>query len=139
MITLQHGHCLFFAGNFEAAYVMSIYALPSQLQPATNRRNAALIQEHVGQALDVEPARGFLRFVPFVEDQCAWKGKTIAAEIEDLGKGIGNTNVDDTGSPASRKEGLKRQLSARVRQREMIPTFGSFFFFKKKTCFTKLI
>jgi hypothetical protein len=49
---------MFWGGSFDPAYVMSVSALPSQLQPTTNRRNAALIQRHMEETLGVRPARG---------------------------------------------------------------------------------
>ncbi|KAK4123443.1 Tautomerase/MIF [Parathielavia appendiculata] len=84
VVTLQHGACMSFGGSFDPAYVMSVYALPSQLLPTTNKRNAALIQKHMHGALGVDPARGFLRFVPVPEEHLACNGKTMAGEIDEL-------------------------------------------------------
>ncbi|KXX78028.1 hypothetical protein MMYC01_203145 [Madurella mycetomatis] len=86
VVTLQHGACMFFAGSFDAAYVMSVVALPSQLLPTTNKRNAALIQKHMQEAIGVKPARGLLRFVPTMEENLACNGKTTAGEIDELEK-----------------------------------------------------
>lgn len=88
VVTLQHGACMFFAGSFDAAYVMSVFALPSQLLPTTNKRNAALIQKHMHEATGVAPARGLLRFVPAQEEHLACNGRTMAGEIEELEKGF---------------------------------------------------
>lgn len=77
---------MFFAGSFDAAYVMSVFALPSQLLPTTNKRNAALIQKHMQEAIGVKPARGLLRFVPTMEENLACNGKTMAGEIDELEK-----------------------------------------------------
>ena len=116
MVTLQHGACMLFGGTFDPAYVMSVYALPSQLQPTTNKRNAALIQKHMEEALGVVPSRGFLRFVPAMEEHTAWKGKTMAGEIDDLEKNLGDLPADDTMSIASRGSKARRRLSVRVSQ-----------------------
>lgn len=83
MVTLQHGTCMVFGGTFDPAYVISVHALPTQLQPTTNKRNAALIQRHMDEALGVKPSRGFLRFIPTPEDSTARNGKTIAGEVEE--------------------------------------------------------
>lgn len=111
---MQHGACLLFGGTFDPAYVMSVYALPSQLQPTTNKRNAALIQRHMEEALGVAPSRGFLRFIPVMEEHSAWKGKTIAGEIDDLEKGLANPMVDAATSPLSKRAASMKRLSARV-------------------------
>ncbi len=84
VVTLQHGACMFFGGSFDPAYVMTVYALPSQLLPTTNKRNAALMQKYMEETLGVNPDRGFLRFVPTGEEHLARGGKTMAGEIEEL-------------------------------------------------------
>lgn len=88
VVTLQHGACMFFGGSFDPAYVMSVFALPSQLMPTTNKRNAALIQKHMEEAIGVGPARGFLRFVPTQEEHLACNGKTMAGEIDELERSL---------------------------------------------------
>lgn len=75
---------MFFAGSFDPAYTMSIAALATQLQPTTNKRNAALIQRHMAETLGVPPERGLLRFVPVQEEHLACGGKTVAGEVEEL-------------------------------------------------------
>lgn len=115
---MQHGACLLFGGTFDPAYVMSVYALSSQLQPTTNKRNAALIQRHMEEALGVPPSRGFLRFIPVMEEHSAWKGKTVAGEIDDLEKGLANPMVDAATSPLSKRAASMNRLSARVSLRE---------------------
>lgn len=107
---------MLFGGTFDPAYVMSVFALPSQLQPTTNKRNAALIQKHMEEAIGVTPSRGFLRFIPTLEEHTAWNGKTLAGEIDDLEK--------DSGIPATeemvgygmngRRAKPKKRLSVRV-------------------------
>ncbi|GAB1320466.1 hypothetical protein MFIFM68171_10676 [Madurella fahalii] len=97
VVTLQHGACMFFAGSFEAAYVMSVFALPSQLLPTTNKRNAALIQKHMQEATGVKPARGLLRFVPTKEEHLACNGRTMAGEIDELEKSFYREDASFTG------------------------------------------
>lgn len=77
---------MLFGGNFDPAYVMSVFALPFELQPTTNKRNAALIQKYMEDDIGVPPSRGFLRFITTPEEHTAWKGKTLAGEIDDLEK-----------------------------------------------------
>ncbi|EAQ91018.1 hypothetical protein CHGG_02953 [Chaetomium globosum CBS 148.51] len=89
VVTLRHGACMFWGGSFDPAYVMSVVALPSQLQPTTNRRNAALIQRHMEETLGVRPARGVLRFVPVAEEGWVCGGRTVAGEVEALERGVG--------------------------------------------------
>ncbi|KAK3295906.1 Tautomerase/MIF superfamily [Chaetomium fimeti] len=87
VVTLRHGACMFWGGSFDPAYVMSVSALPSQLQPTTNRRNAALIQRHMEDTLGVRPGRGLLRFVPVPEECLVCDGRTVAGEVEELERG----------------------------------------------------
>lgn len=79
-ITLQHGVCMLFGGTFEPAYTLAIHALPNLLQPATNRRNAILIQRHLHEALGVASTRGYIRFEAIPKENIAVGGKTSAVE-----------------------------------------------------------
>ncbi|CAK7206422.1 hypothetical protein SEUCBS139899_009214 [Sporothrix eucalyptigena] len=95
VVTLQHGACMCFGGSFAPAYVMTVCALPAQLQPATNKRNAALIQRHMEETLGVPAARGHLQFVAVPEANLAYGGKTAVGHADDLAKasnGSANTN-----------------------------------------------
>ncbi|KAI1810906.1 Tautomerase/MIF [Poronia punctata] len=86
-ITLHHGICMLFGGTFEPACTLTIHALPSLLQPATNKRNAILIQQHLLETLGVPISRGYVRFQPTAEENVAIGGKTVAAEAEEIAKG----------------------------------------------------
>jgi hypothetical protein len=116
VVTLHHGACMLFGGTFDPAYVMSVFALPSQLQPTTNKRNAALIQKHMEEAIGVIPSRGFLRFIPTLEEHTAWNGKTLAGEIDDLEKdsGISATEEMVGAGVNGRRTKPKKRLSVRV-------------------------
>lgn len=85
-ISLQHGMCLLFGGSFEPAYIMTITALADQVKADTNRRNAALFQSHLQQALRVTPTRGIVLFVPIVEECLANGG--AAAMGASVGQGL---------------------------------------------------
>lgn len=91
---------MLFAGSFDPAYVVTITAVPSQLQPVTNKRNAVLLQKALSDTLSVEPSRGIVKFVPIPEENFAFNGKTVLAEIEDLEREQGDDNT-----------ALKRSLS----------------------------
>ncbi|KAI0512788.1 Tautomerase/MIF [Xylaria bambusicola] len=86
VITLHHGICMMFGGTFEPACTLAIHALPGLLQPATNRRNAALVQRHLHETLSVLSTRCYVRFEATPEENIAIGGKTLAAEIEGLSR-----------------------------------------------------
>ncbi|KAK7534945.1 Tautomerase/MIF superfamily [Phyllosticta citribraziliensis] len=82
MISLQHSTCLLLSGSFEPAYVLSITTVPSLVQPVTNKRNAALLQQFLDEILNVTPERGVIRFHPLEESNLATNGRTVLGEIE---------------------------------------------------------
>ncbi|KAH8909970.1 Tautomerase/MIF [Coniochaeta sp. PMI_546] len=118
VVTLQHGTCMVFGGTFDPAYVLSIFALPIQLQPTTNKRNAALIQKHLEEVLGVRPSRGFLRFIPTLEDNTARNGKTLAGEIDEVGKASAAEAAEEFASVQRIRPKPKSRLSVR--------SFGTF-------------
>ncbi|KAH7417674.1 Tautomerase/MIF superfamily [Cadophora sp. MPI-SDFR-AT-0126] len=86
VVTLTHSLCMLFGGNFDPAYTLTISALPSQLQPVTNKRNATLLAQHIQESLQVPPQRGVIKFIAIAEENLANDGKTVSGEIEDLEK-----------------------------------------------------
>ena len=84
MINVDHSSCLALAGTFEPCYMLTITTVPSQLQPATNKRNAALIQSFMADILSVPPDRGIIKFSPIPEENYATNGNTMLGEIERL-------------------------------------------------------
>lgn len=84
MITVTHSACLLLGGSFEPTYVLTITALPVQLLPTTNKRNAALIQNFMFESIGVPLDRGMIKFVPIQEECIATNGMTILGEIERL-------------------------------------------------------
>lgn len=86
MITLNHSTCLLLGGSFEPAYILTVTALPVQIQPTINKRNAALIQSFMSDTLGVTPDRGIIRFQTIPEENMAISGRTILGEIERLEK-----------------------------------------------------
>lgn len=97
-VTLAHSACLLFAGTFDSAYILTVTALPSQIQPTTNKRNAALIQNFMIDSLGVPPERGVVRFVGIAEEFLATNGTTVLGEIENLRK----TSSEDSRTESSR-------------------------------------
>lgn len=97
-----------FGGTFDPAYVLEIFALPTQLQPTTNKRNAALVQKHMEEGIGVKPSRGFLRFIPTLEENTARNGKTLAGEIEEVGKSSATMSA---GAAADEFTGIRRTRS----------------------------
>jgi hypothetical protein len=60
---------------------MKIEALARDVQAAMNKRNIALLQMHMKQALDIPSSRGYVRFVPVTEECAGRKGNTVAGEV----------------------------------------------------------
>lgn len=100
-ITLNHSECLLFAGNFDSAYLVTITALPSQMQPTTNKRNTVVIQNFLSDLLGVLPDRGIIRYVPIAEEYLATNGNTVQGEIDNLCKDSGEDTMDNTNNKRS--------------------------------------
>lgn len=108
---------MMYGGTFEPAYSMTIFALPSQMRPTTNKRNAVMIQMHMDEVLGVPSSRGIVRFVPMPEDNVAVSGRTIGSEITELAREAGIDLIDDDeGETLSKRRSvkLKNRLSVRV-------------------------
>ncbi|KAL8834989.1 MAG: hypothetical protein Q9170_003510 [Blastenia crenularia] len=132
-ITLNHSECLLFAGTFDSAYVITITALPSQLQPVTNKRNAVMIQNFMADLLGVTPDRGIIRFVGISEEYLATNGNTIQGEIDNMSKETSEDTTDTKRSNTlrrgrSRKTSKPEKLNLQERSRpgtsDKIPSPG---------------
>ena len=66
--------------------MLTISALPSQLLPTTNKRNAALLHTFLADSLGVSPARGVIRFNRIPDEDMAFNGTTVLGQIENLQK-----------------------------------------------------
>ncbi|KAL2074987.1 hypothetical protein VTL71DRAFT_8767 [Oculimacula yallundae] len=115
VVSLTHSLCLLFAGTFDPAYTLNITALPCQLQPVTNKRNAALLSTHMQESLSVVPRRGVINFIAIPEENMANDSMTVAGEIEDLEKETpeNNTSIQRSlsrGTTKSRKRQSMRSL-----------------------------
>jgi hypothetical protein len=115
MITVNHSACLLLAGSFEPTYLLTITALPVQLQPTTNKRNAALIQTFLSESLGVPLDRGIVKFVAIQDDCLATNGTTVLGEIENLERQMGEENG-----------GLKRGLTKSSKRSAVTKAKSSF-------------
>lgn len=86
MINVDHSACLALAGTFEPCYILTVSTVASQMQPVTNKRNAALIQSFMADILSVPPERGIIRFIAIPEENLAMNGTTMQGEIERMEK-----------------------------------------------------
>jgi hypothetical protein len=93
MITLAHSACLLLGGSFEPTYILTITALSIQLQPTTNKRNAALIQAFLNETLGVPSNRGIIKFHAIQAENLATNGSTVYGDIQRLEQ----KNAEDTG------------------------------------------
>jgi hypothetical protein len=84
LVQVEHSTCLFFGGSFDPAYIITITALPSQVQPTLNKRNAALIQAFLADELPAPESRGVVKFVSVAEENLATGGVTVLGQIESL-------------------------------------------------------
>jgi hypothetical protein len=113
MITVNHSACLLLGGSFEPTYILTINALPVQLQPTLNKRNAAMIQNFMTESIGVPIDRGIVKFVAIQEEAFATNGMTILGEIENLER----TQAEETGmrramTKSSRRSGVSKAKSS---------------------------
>jgi hypothetical protein len=92
MITVNHSACLLLGGSFEPCYVLTITALPVQLQPTTNKRNAALIQTFMSESIGVSSDRGIVKFMAIEPECIAMNGVTMYGEIERMERQLAEEN-----------------------------------------------
>ena len=119
---------MLFGGTFDPAYVISISALPSHLQPTTNKRNAALIQKHLEEAIGVGPSRGLLKFIPVAEDCLASGGTTVSGEMEMAEKGVVFTGAGGLPGAEGTEEGSilsMKKSEGRMKLNVKVSTYGT--------------
>lgn len=109
-VHVSHSQCIFYAGTFEPAYIATLSALAPYVQPATNRRNAHVLSEHLEEALGVSAPRGLITFVALPEENIVCNGKTMAQALEEAeGSGshaMGAIEEERTPSSVSRRKRL---------------------------------
>ena len=79
-LTMQHGICMLFGGSFDPAYTVAIHAESSLVQPAMNRRTAAVTQSYLESVLKVKMDRGLVNFLPVAEESAGIAGEIVATE-----------------------------------------------------------
>ncbi|KAM3422587.1 hypothetical protein BST61_g78 [Cercospora zeina] len=82
MVKVDHSACLALGGTFDPCYIITITAVPSQMGPTMNKRNAALVQSFLADILSVSPERGIIKFQPIPDENFAINGTTILGDIE---------------------------------------------------------
>ncbi|KAK7935408.1 hypothetical protein PG985_000903 [Apiospora marii] len=133
VVNVQHSMCIMFGGSFEPAYTLTIHALPSLVQPTTNKRNAALMQTHIQDTLGVPASRGYVRFEATPEANMAYGGKTVAGEMDDIDRNQKDgAAIDRAPSRAAAKTkkmlgvrslpGLRPTPSMSIREEAKLPT-----------------
>ncbi|KAL1628422.1 hypothetical protein SLS54_001995 [Diplodia seriata] len=110
MVSLDHSACLLLGGSFEPAYTLTITALPSQLQPVTNKRNAAMLQSFLRDILGVPADRGIVKFQAIEEANLATDGRTVLGDIE-----------REERKQAEESGGLKRAVTKASRRSSLKP------------------
>lgn len=115
MITVNHSACLLLGGSFEPTYVLTITALPVQLGPTTNKRNAALMQQFMCESIGVTPERGIIKFIAIQEESLAINGMTVLGEMERLER----QQAEETGT------GMKRAMTKGSRKSGVFKTKSS--------------
>lgn len=87
------------------------------MQPVTNKRNAALIQQHLDDSIGVSADRGIIKFVPIAEENFATNGKTVSGEIDDLEREMGRKErpnlIDSSASQNDESSKTKKRQSQR--------------------------
>ncbi|PHH54297.1 hypothetical protein CFIMG_000687RA [Ceratocystis fimbriata CBS 114723] len=83
-ISLRHGACMVYGGSMDPAYILTLYAEPSQVLEATNRRNTILLQRVLRDTLTVPPSRGTIRFVAVPDECLGHNNTTLRNEIKEL-------------------------------------------------------
>lgn len=119
IVSLSHSCCMLYGGTFDPAYTLTITALGSQLQPVTNKRNAALLAKHIDEGMGVDPKRGVIKFLASTEDNLAVDGKTMTLEIEELERETAENNSSlhrslSRGDKSKRRQSLKSLRGAKA-------------------------
>lgn len=112
MVLVDHSACLLLSGSFDPAYILTITALSSQLQPTSNKRNAALIQSFMADIISVPSERGIVRFAAIPEENYAINGTTLFGTIERMEKQTAEENSTWRKRASNRKSMTMRSKSA---------------------------
>ncbi|KAB5558021.1 Tautomerase/MIF superfamily [Coniochaeta sp. 2T2.1] len=116
-VNLDHSRCTMFGGTFDPNYFASVYALPQQVQPTTNKRNAALMQKFLEEHLRVHPSRGYTRFVATAPENVARGGQTLVGELEEAAAGRMMNGAAAAAAEGGEEVGGVRRRGSKVRSR----------------------
>jgi len=119
IVTVLHSACLLYGGNFDPAYTLTISAIPSLLQPVTNKRNAILLSKAMDEGLGVPPDRGLIKFIPIAEENMATGGKTVLGATEEFEKENASKNL---GVIRTLSRAATRRTSTKSPPRGQLPT-----------------
>ncbi|TKA72218.1 hypothetical protein B0A49_03943 [Cryomyces minteri] len=129
MVGVDHSACLLLGGSFDPAYTLTITAIPSLLQPTTNKRNAALIQAFMTEILSVPADRGVIKFQHIAEENLATNGATLLGEIEKVDKQMAEENgggIKRALTKSSRKSlSLRPKSSPQLQRKAPSPVPGT--------------
>ncbi|KAK5170733.1 hypothetical protein LTR04_004342 [Oleoguttula sp. CCFEE 6159] len=129
MVGVDHSACLLLGGSFDPAYTLTITAIPSLLQPTTNKRNAALIQAFMTEILSVPADRGVVKFQHIAGENLATNGATLLGEIEKVDKQMAEENgggIKRALTKSSRKSlSLRPKSSPQLQRKAQSPVPGT--------------
>ncbi|KAI9741793.1 MAG: hypothetical protein M1834_000179 [Cirrosporium novae-zelandiae] len=83
MLLLEHSACIGFNGLHNPSYLMTITALPSELQPTMNKRYAVTVSTLLLELLGAPKSHGVIRFVHAAAENYAYNGATVLAHLEE--------------------------------------------------------
>ena len=95
--------------SFEPAYLLTISAVPTHIQPTINKRNAGLLQVFFNENLGVPSHRGIVRFVPLAEENLASGGITVADKGEKASKKVDMPKSGEKSEAEKEKERTRRR------------------------------
>lgn len=75
MVKVDHSACLAMGGTFDPCYSLTLTAVPSEMGPSMNKRNAMLIQSFLADILSVSSDRGIVKFQPI--EECNFANSTL--------------------------------------------------------------
>lgn len=113
MITVDTDTQIMMGGSTEAAYLLNITALSTEVAATKNMRSTTLIQNFLAQSLDIPKDRGIIKFLAINDQDLATNGITITQEIEKYERESGEDK---------RGLSLRSRQSNRPSKRSQLPT-----------------
>ncbi|KAG0636881.1 Tautomerase/MIF superfamily [Tuber brumale] len=112
-VSIEHSACMVMGGTYDGSFLLTITSL-NMISPTCNKRNAALICDWISNNLNVEVARGYIRFVDPDFANYAMGGFTMLdlMEKEELAR-TGTANKAGVIRERSTKRSMSRHRSSR--------------------------